>query len=128
MKYQGKDFLLREFSLENDIQLNASYMATGCLLDQTPVRMLFDTGASKSYMPKYFYMANQSWHKIPKFSTSSKGIMLGNGQCVAVLSVMLVVVNVCGHLLEIYTIVAEICEGIDLGFGMKKYGRNRRSP
>ena len=48
MKDQGKDFLLREFSLENDVQLNASCMATGCLLDQTPVRMLFDPGASKS--------------------------------------------------------------------------------
>ena len=80
MKDQGKDLLLREFSLENDIQLNASCMAIGCLLDQSPVRMLFDTGASKSYMSKSFYMANQSVHKIPKFSTSSKGIMVGNGQ------------------------------------------------
>ena len=52
MKDQGKDFLLREFSLENNIQLNASWMVTGCLLDQTPVRMLFDTGATKSYMSK----------------------------------------------------------------------------
>ena len=51
MKDPGKEFLLREFSIENYIQLNASCMATGCLLDQTPVSMLFDTGASKSYIP-----------------------------------------------------------------------------
>ena len=29
------------------------------------------------------------------------------------------VVSVCGHLFEIYTILAEIYEGIDLVFGMK---------
>ena len=33
MKDQRNDFLLREFSLENDVQLNASCMAAGCLLD-----------------------------------------------------------------------------------------------
>ena len=38
----------RRIALENDIQLNASCMATGHLLDQTPVRMLFETGASKT--------------------------------------------------------------------------------
>ena len=70
--------------------------------------MLFDTGASKSYLSKSFYMANESLHKIPKFSTSSKGIMEGNGQYVPVLFVISVVVSVCGHFVEIYTIVAEI--------------------
>ena len=40
MKDQGKDFLLREFSLGTEVQLNVPFMAIGCLLDQTPVRML----------------------------------------------------------------------------------------
>ena len=43
---------------------------------------------------------------------------MGNGQHVPVLFVTPVVVSVCGHFLEIYTIVAEIHEGIDLVFGM----------
>ena len=94
-------------------------MVTGCLLDQIPVRMLFDTGASKSCLSKSFYMANQSLQKIPKFIPSSKGIMVGNGQHIPLLFVIPVVVSVCGHLFEIYTIVAEIHEGIDLVFGMK---------
>ena len=70
-------------------------------------------------MSKSFYMANKSFHKIPKFSTSSEGIVLGNGQNVPVLFVIPVAVSVCGHLFEIYTIVAKIHEGIDIGFGMK---------
>ena len=127
MKDQRKDFLLREFSSENDIQLNAFCMATGCLLDQSPVRMLFDTGASKIYMSKLFYMVKQSLHKIPKFCTSSKGLKMGNRKHVPVLFVILVVVKVSGHLLEICTIAAEIHEGIDSVWD-EKCGRNRRSP
>ena len=108
MENQGKDFLLTEFSLQNDIQLNASCVATSCLLDQITVRMLFDTGASESYMSRSFYMANQSLHKIPRFCTSSKGIMAGSGQHVPVLCVIPVAVSISRPLFEIYTIVAEI--------------------
>ena len=64
-------------------------------------------------------MANTDLHKKTKFSTSSKGIMVGNGQHVPVLFVIPSVVSVCGHLFEMYTIVAEIHDGIDLVFGMK---------
>ena len=44
---------------------------------------------------------------------------MGNGQNTPVLFVIPVVVSVCGHFFEIYTIDAEIHEGIDLAFGMK---------
>ena len=40
--------VLRKLSLENYIQLNASCMATGCLLDQTPIRMLFTQDLAKA--------------------------------------------------------------------------------
>ena len=65
-------------------------------------------------------MVNRHLHKIPKFNTSSKGILVGKGQPVHVLLVIPVVVSVCGNLFEIYTIVAEIHKGIGLVFGMKK--------
>ena len=81
--------------------------------------MLFDKGPSKSYMSKSFYITNQSLHKIPMISTSSKGLMVVNGQHVPVFFVIPVIVSVCGHLLEIYCIVVEVHEGIDLVFGMK---------
>ena len=45
--------------------------------------------------------------------------MVGNGQYVPELFMIPVVVGVCGHLFQIYTIDAEIHEGIDLVFGMK---------
>ena len=54
-------------------------------MDKTPMTVLFDTGASKSYMSKSFYMANTSLHTLPKFSTISKGIIVGNGKFVPVM-------------------------------------------
>ena len=96
-----------------------TFSSTGCLLDQTPVRMLFDTGACKSDMSMSFYMLIHNLHKIRLLSISSKGIIVGNGQPVPVLFVLPVVVSVCGHLFEIYTIVVEIHECIDLEFGIK---------
>ena len=60
-------------------------------------------------------MANQSLHKIPKFSTSNKSFMLGNRH-VPVLFVIPIVVSFCGHLVEIYAVIHG---GIDLVFGMK---------
>ena len=64
-------------------------------------------------------MANKLLHTLQKFSTSSKGILVGNGQHVPVLFVIPIVFTVSGHCFEIYTIVAEIHDGIDLVFGMK---------
>ena len=115
----GEKFLLREFSSENNIQLNTSCMSTGHLLDQTPVRMLFDTRATKGYMSKSFYMANRHLFKVHKSSTSSKCIMVENGQHMLALFVIPVVIGVSGHLFEIYTIVADLNVGINLVFGMK---------
>ena len=52
------------------------------------MRVLFETGASKCYMSKSFYMANTSLHTLPKFSTTSEGIIVGNGQLVLVIFII----------------------------------------
>ena len=57
----------------------------GTVMDKTSMRVLFDTGANKSYMSKSLYMANTNLHTLPKFSTTSKGISVGNGQLVPVI-------------------------------------------
>ena len=82
----------------------------GFCLTQEPVKVVCQST---------FYMANKSLHILPKFSTSSKGILVGNYQHVPVLFVIPVVFTVSGHCFEIYTIVAENHDSIDLVFGMK---------
>ena len=54
----------RNFELENQIYINGSCTSQGALMDKTPMRVLFDMGASKSYMPKSFYMANTSFQTL----------------------------------------------------------------
>ena len=44
---------------------------------------------------------------------------MGNGQCVAVLFVIMVVIDVYGHRFEVFTLVSEIHDNVDLVLGMK---------
>ena len=46
-------------------------------------------------------------------------IQVGNGQCVSVLFIIPVIIDVHGHRFEIYTLVSEIHENIDLILGIK---------
>ena len=69
------------------------------------MKLLFDSGASRSYLSKKFYDTNKSLHKLPKFVTT--------------LFVIPIQFMTNGHIFEIYTIVAEIDDGMDLVFGFK---------
>ena len=46
-------------------------------------------------------------------------IQVGNGQCVSALFIIPVMVDVHGHRFEIYTLVSEIHENVDLVLGIK---------
>ena len=55
---------------------------SGRLLDGTECQLLLDTGTSKSFMSKSFYMHYNSLHSLPKFASKTQRIQVGNGQCV----------------------------------------------
>ena len=46
-------------------------------------------------------------------------IQLGNVQYVAVLFIVLVIIEIHGHLFEVFTLVSEIHDNVDLVLGMK---------
>ena len=48
-------------------------------------------------------------------------IQVGNGQCVSVLFIIPVIVDIHGHRFEIYTLVSEIHENVDLVLGIKNF-------
>ena len=66
----------------------------GKLSDKTDCNILIDTGASQSYMSKSFYMQSKVLHTLPKFAPTTQRIQVGNGQYVAVLFVILVIVEI----------------------------------
>ena len=89
------------------------------LLDGTKCQLLLDTGTSKSFMSKSFYMHCKSLHILPKFTTTTQKIQVGNGQCIGVLFIIPVIVEIHGHRFEIYMLVSKIHENVDLVLGIK---------
>ena len=91
----------------------------GKLLDGTECQILLDTEASKSFMSKSYYICCKSLHLLPKFASKTQRIQVSNGQHVSISFVIPVIVNISGHIFEIYTLVSEIHENVDLVSGIK---------
>ena len=64
---------------ENFPITTCSYMK-GKLIDGTECDILVDTGASKSHMSKSYFMRCNGLHSLPKFTSTTTRIQVGNGQ------------------------------------------------
>ena len=64
-------------------------------------------------------MQCKSLHTLPKFASTTQRIQVGNGKCVSVLFIIPVIVGIHGHRFEIYTLVSEIHENVDLVLSIK---------
>ena len=91
----------------------------GKLLDGTECQLLLDTGASKSFVSKSYYIHCKSLHSLPKFASQTQRIQVGNGQYVSVLFIIPVIIDIHRHRFEIYTLVSEIHKNVDLVLGIK---------
>ena len=88
-------------------------------MDDPECDILVDTGASKSYMSKSYFMRCRSLHSLPKFAFTMTRIQVGNGQYVGVLFVLPVIMTIQNHRFEIFTLVSEIHENVNLVIGIK---------
>ena len=70
-------------------------------------------------MSKSFYMQSRILHTLLKFVPTTQRIQVGNGQYVAVLFVVPVIIEIHGHLFEVFTLVSEIYDNVYLVLGMK---------
>ena len=104
---------------EESFPISESGYTLGRLLDGTKCQLLLDTGASKSFMSKSFYIQCKSLHTLPKFASTTQRIQVRNSQCVSVLFIIPVIVDIHGHRFEIYTLVSKIHGNVDLVLGIK---------
>ena len=58
-------------------------------------------------------------HNLPKFASKTQRIQVGNGQYVGVLFVIPVIVEICSHRLEVFTLVSEIFDHVNMVSGIK---------
>ena len=80
----------------------------GKLLGGTECQVLLDTGASKPFMSKSHYLCCKSLHSLPKFASRTQRIQVGNGQCVSILFIIPIIIDIQGQRFEIYTLVLGI--------------------
>ena len=101
-----------EVKAEESFAMNAAGHSRGELLDGTELEILIDTGMSKSYMSKSYYMQCQNLLPLPEE-------YVGIGQYVGVLFVIPVIITIQKHRFEIFTLVSEIHKNVDLVLGIK---------
>ena len=53
--------------------------------------MLLDSGATKCFMSKQYYLRDKSLHGLPKFSSKAKVIQVGKGENVNILFIILII-------------------------------------
>ena len=119
--YLGQTDMTRDMEVkaEENFPITWHGYTKGKLLDGTECDILVDTGARKSYMSKSYFMRCKSLHSLPKFTSTTTRIQVGNGQYVGVLFVIPVIMTIQNHRCEIFTLVSEIHENIDLMIGIK---------
>ena len=114
--YLGKIDMKREdiMKAEESFPILEQGFVMGRILNGEECQILLDTGTSKSYMSKSYYLRCKALHDLPIFASKTQKIQVGNGQYVGVLFVILVIVEICGHILEVFTLVSEIFDNVDM--------------
>ena len=118
--YLGQTKMTRDTKIraEESFLITGQGFASGKLLDGAGCQILLDTGATKSYMSKSFYLKGKCLHALPKFASNTQRIQVGNGQYVGVLFMIPGIIDIQGHRFEIFSLVSEIHESVDLVLGI----------
>ena len=119
--YLGKIDMKREdiMKAEESFPISEQGFVIGKVLNGEECQILLDTDASKSYMSKSYYLRCKALHGLPKFASKTQRIQVGNGQYVGVLFLILVIVEICSHRLEVFTLLSEIFDNVDMVLGIK---------
>ena len=107
------------FKAEEKFPISGQGYTNGKLFDHTECSILIDTGANKSYMSKSYYMQCKSLHTLSKFASTTQRVQVGNGQYVAVLFVIPVIIDIHGLRFKMFTLMSEIHDNVDLLLGMR---------
>ena len=75
----------KDLMVEQRFPISKSGYTVGKLMDRMECQILLDTGASKSFMSKSYYLHCKTMHSLPKFTSKMQRIQVGNGQYVSVL-------------------------------------------
>ena len=104
---------------EESFPISEQGFVMGKLMNGEECQILLDMGASKLYKSKLYYLRCKSLHNLPRFASKIQRIQVGNGQYVGVFFVIPVIVEINKHRLEVFTLVSEIFDNVDMVLGIK---------
>ena len=119
--YLGRIDMTRDKDLmvEQRFPISKSGYTVGKFMDGMECQILLDTGASKSFMSKLYYLHCKALHSLPMFTSKTQRIPVINGQYVSVPFINPVIIEIARHRFVIYTLVSAIHDNIDLVLGIK---------
>ena len=119
--YLGRIGMKREdvMKAEESFPISEQGFVIGRIWKGEECQILLDMGVSKSYMSISYYLRCKALHNLPKFALKTQRLQVGNSQYVGVLFVILVIIEICGHRLEVFTLVLEIFDNVDMVLGIK---------
>ena len=119
--YLGRIDMKRDevMKAEESFPISEQGFVMGKLMNGEECQILLDMGASKLYMSKSYYLKCKSLHILPKFASKTQRIQEGNGQYVGVLFVIPIIVEINKHRLEVFMLVSEIFNNVDMVLGIK---------
>ena len=120
-RYLGTDKIYKtdHFVPEPSIPIYSNSHTPGQIVGGPMVDTLIDTGASKCYMSKQFYLKHKCRHNLPKYKSKIVKLRVGNGEKVSAHFVVPIVLKIQQHNVEIFTLVSDIQNNLDLVIGMK---------
>ena len=96
----------KDLMVEQKFPISQSGYTLGKLMNGTECLLLLDTGASKLFMSKSYYLSCKALHSLPKFASKMQRIQVGNRQYVSMIFIIPVVVERAVHRFEMYTLVS----------------------
>ena len=119
--YIGQTRMIRDTKIkaEERFPIISQGFVSRKLLDGMECQILLNIGSTKFYMSKSYYLQCKALHELPKFSSNTQRIQVGNGQYISVLFVIPVIIDIHRYRFKIFTLVPEIHDNVDLVMGMK---------
>ena len=91
----------------------------GKLLDGTECQILLNTGESYHSCPSHILSDINLYIHYQSFHPKTQRIQVVSGQYISVLFIIPIVIDIHGHRFEIFTLVSEIHENVNLVLGIK---------
>ena len=101
------------------IPLTGDLKTVGKLMNGTPCKTLFDSGATSSIISTSFYRQNKILHSYPKYNIPKINVKIANDFIMTATEAIKIVINLRGHVFEIIAYLLDLGQSLDLIFGVK---------